>query len=81
MSGEGRADAGYPRIAGQPRAYLERQLEAYADGRRQSVVMAPLARSLTAAERRRLAEHFSSRTPAAAASSGSYSKRGETLAE
>ena len=79
MSGEGRIDAGYPRLAGQPHRYLERQLEAYADGRRKSAVMEPLARSLTAGERRRLAAHFSSRT-ADAAPGDSYSKRGETLA-
>ncbi len=65
MSGEGRPQAGYPRIAAQPAAYLERQLEAYADGRRSSVVMEPLARSLTAEERRQLAAHFASIDPEA----------------
>lgn len=80
MSGEGRPDAGYPRIAAQPEAYLVRQLEAYADGRRSSVVMEPLARSLTAEERRQLAAHFSSADPRTGAAHNTYSKRGETLA-
>jgi cytochrome c553 len=80
MGGEGRPDAGYPRLAGQPQRYLERQLEAYADGRRQSAVMAPLARSLRPDERRRLATHFASRDALAPRRAGSYSKRGETLA-
>jgi cytochrome c553 len=60
MNGEGRPESGYPRIAGQPPAYLERQLEAYADGRRQSVVMGPLAQRLTKEERASVAAHFSS---------------------
>lgn len=80
MSGEGRADAGYPRLAGQPEAYLVRQLEAYADGRRRSAVMEPLARSLTAEERKRLAAEFSGRTAAVVEKRQSYSVRGEVLA-
>jgi cytochrome c553 len=80
MSGEGRPEAGYPRLAAQPAAYLERQLEAYADGRRKSAVMEPLARSLSAEERRRLAREFSARTPVETAPVQSHSKRGETLA-
>jgi cytochrome c553 len=80
MSGEGRADAGYPRLAGQPQAYLVRQLEAYADGRRRSAVMEPLARSLTAEERQRLAAEFSGRTAPVVEKKQSYSVRGEVLA-
>ena len=60
MRGEGRPAGGYPRLAGQPQAYLQRQLEAYADGRRASPVMAPLARRLAPEERARLAMHFAS---------------------
>lgn len=58
IAGEGRAEAGYPRIAGQLQPYLERQLEAYADGRRKSIVMSPLAERLTPGERASLAAHF-----------------------
>jgi cytochrome c553 len=80
MSGEGRPEAGYPRLAAQPEAYLVRQLEAFASGQRKSAVMEPLARSLSVEERRRLAREFSQRTPAATASAKSYSQHGETLA-
>jgi len=55
MSGEGRAAGGYPAIAGQPQAYLERQLAAYADGRRDDRVMAPLAQRLAPDGRAELA--------------------------
>ena len=63
MSGEGRAAGGYPPLAGQPQAYLERQLAAYADGRRDDRVMAPLAKRLAPAERVGLAAHFASQKP------------------
>ena len=58
MAGEGRPEAGYPRLRGQPSAYLERQLEAYADGRRPNAIMTPIAQRLTAQERAALAAHF-----------------------
>jgi cytochrome c553 len=77
MSGEGRPEAGYPRLAGQPERYLVRQLEAYADGRRRSVVMEPLARALSAEERRRLAAEFSARTPFSEIQKDSFSIRGK----
>jgi len=81
MSGEGHGEAGYPRLAAQPEAYLVRQLEAFADGRRKSAVMEPLARSLTAEERRRLAREFAAKTPSrTATAAASHSRRGEALA-
>lgn len=79
MAGEGRPEGGYPPLAGQPPAYLERQLEAYADGRRQSVVMAPLARRFSARERSEMASHFS-RLKKPIGEKPSRSKRGEILA-
>jgi cytochrome c553 len=81
MNGEGRPEAGYPRLAGQLAPYLERQLEAYADGRRESIVMSPLARRLSAEERGRLAAHFSgAAAKPASAAPVTGSARGETLA-
>ena len=63
--GEGNATNGIPRIAGQPQTYLERQLAAYADGRRDNDVMAPIARQLTAEQRTALsAYHSQLRAPA-----------------
>lgn len=79
MAGEGRPEGGYPRIAGQPQAYLVRQLEAYADGRRQDRVMAPLARRLSDEERAALAAHFS-RMKSPAAQMPSSRGRGHVLA-
>lgn len=58
MAGEGRPRAGYPPIGGQPALYLERQLDAYADGRRESMFMTPIAQRLSAGERRQTARHY-----------------------
>jgi cytochrome c553 len=79
MGGEGRPAGGYPAIAGQPQAYLERQLEAYADGRRPDAVMSPLAQRLTAEERTRLAAHFSAQNQPAARAPA-QAERGRILA-
>lgn len=83
MAGEGRAEAGYPRIAGQPQAYLERQLEAYADGRRKSAVMGPLAKRLGREDRARVAAHFAGLVPGASQAGGARApanERGALLA-
>ena len=64
MAGEGRPEARAPRIAGQPERYLERQLEAFADGRRTSIVMGPLAQRLSARDRQAVAAHFASQAHA-----------------
>jgi cytochrome c553 len=79
MGGEGRAAGGYPPIAGQPEAYLLRQLEAYADGRRADAVMGPLSKRLSAEERGRLAAHFAAlQSPPSGRPSAS--ERGRVLA-
>ena len=63
--GEGNATNATPRIAGQPQAYLERQLAAYADGRRKSEAMTPIARQLTLEQRALLSAYYSGvRAPA-----------------
>ena len=56
--GEGDPAAGLPRLQGLPAAYQIRQLEAFADGTRQSAVMAPLARSLGAGERAEVSNYY-----------------------
>jgi thiosulfate dehydrogenase len=58
QSGEGNGASGIPRLQGLPAAYQMRQLEAFADGTRQSPVMAPLARSLSAHDRTQLADYY-----------------------
>jgi len=80
--GEGNASNGAPRIAGQPQAYLERQLAAYADGRRGNQVMTPIAKQLTAEQRSELSGYYAKlRAPAAKAKApASASARGRTLA-
>lgn len=44
--GEGNAAAGFPRLAGQPQAYLLRQLNSYANGHRDNPVMGPIAKAM-----------------------------------
>jgi cytochrome c553 len=81
--GEGNAQVGAPRIAGQPQPYLERQLAAYADGRRDHPVMAPIAKNVAPEKRSTLAAYYAGLSPPAAkgepASPGA-APRGRTLA-
>lgn len=58
-----------PRIGGQSEAYLAESLRAFAEGRRESGMMAVVAAGLTEAQRAALARHFASQ-PAAARGSG-----------
>ena len=56
---DGRGDgAGSPRLAGMDAGYLERQLQAYADGRRQHQQMGWIAARLAPAERRAVASYY-----------------------
>ena len=56
--GEGNSAGGFPRLAGQTGDYLAAQLRNYADGRRASPVMAPLAKALDAQKRADVAAFF-----------------------
>jgi cytochrome c553 len=56
--GEGNPAAGFPRLAGLPAAYLGGQLENFAAGKRQNPVMAPVAKQLSAAERKAVAAYY-----------------------
>jgi len=80
--GEGNATNGTPRIAGQPQAYLERQLAAYADGRRENEVMTPIARQLAPEQRAAFAAYYSGlRAPTGKpARAAAGNARGRTLA-
>jgi cytochrome c553 len=49
--GQGMDASDFPRLAGQPAPYLRRQLEAYADGRRDDPIMSTIARAMTPAQR------------------------------
>jgi len=65
--GEGNAAAGFPRLAGQPSFYLERQMSAFADGRRDNPVMSPIAKAMTAQQRLDSSAWYASVDPAKAA--------------
>ncbi len=57
--GMGMAAAGFPRIAGLPEAYLERQMRAYREGLRANPVMQPIAAALTEDETRIVLQYVS----------------------
>lgn len=58
QNGEGNAQAGFPRLAGLGRMYIERQLNSYADGTRQHPVMTPIAGNLSAQQRMQVAAFY-----------------------
>lgn len=60
MRGAGRAGKEAPRLAGQPRFYLQKQLEDFAAGTRKSDKMQPVARSLTPEQREALSAYYAS---------------------
>ncbi|MFO7553295.1 MAG: c-type cytochrome [Haliea sp.] len=66
-AGEGIAQAGFPRLAGLGTPYMQRQLDAFADGTRVSNVMMPIARALSVAERAEVSAYYAA-LPAAAVS-------------
>ena len=80
--GEGNAANGVPRIAGQPQTYLERQLAAYADGRRPNEVMSLIARGLAPEQRAAVSAYYSGlRAPAGKpARAAAPNDRGRALA-
>ena len=56
--GEGIAANGFPHLAGLPAPYIRAQLSAFADGRRENPVMAPIARMLSADEAQAVSLYF-----------------------
>lgn len=56
--GEGRPDAAYPRLAGLDARYLLRQLNDFAEDKRQSDTMHPIAKALAPGEREAVASYF-----------------------
>jgi cytochrome c553 len=52
--------AGYPRLAGLSADYLLRQLNDFADNNRENELMAPIAKSLSPAERKAVAAYYAS---------------------
>lgn len=58
--GVGRPEEGTPRLAGQARLYLRKQLDDFASGARRSERMTPVARALTAEQRGAVAAYYAS---------------------
>jgi cytochrome c553 len=58
--GTGKPEEGAPRLAGQPRLYLEKQLRDFVEGTRQSDKMTPVARALSAEQREAVAAYYGS---------------------
>lgn len=81
ISGQPR-DGQYPALAGLSAAYIEAQLHAFAEGRRHSAQMGPLAANLTEAQIKSLADYFarqpSERTEAPARDSA-LAERGQAV--
>lgn len=57
-AGEGLAQAGFPRLAALGAPYLQRQLDAFADGTRVNAVMMPIANALSAADREAVSAYY-----------------------
>ena len=85
-NGEGNAASNFPRIAGQPKSYLARQLMNYANGSRKNPVMEPIAKGLTPQQIDAIAAYYAAQSPPApraAAQDGKNAqalRRGEMLA-
>lgn len=83
-TGEGKAEGGIPRLAGQSQPYLLRALDEYAEGVRESDVMRPIAKALKQGQRDDVTAYYASlkesewtKPPDAAADT---LRRGEALA-
>lgn len=61
--GAGRGLGAFPKLAGQGRDYVLSALDAYAEGRRHSGIMEPIAAALDPAERRELADYYANLAP------------------
>ena len=57
-AGEGLAQAGFPRLAALGAPYLQRQLDAFADGTRVNAVMMPVAKALSVADRAAVSAYY-----------------------
>jgi cytochrome c553 len=81
VDGAGGGSGAFPRLAGQSQDYLLRALSDYAEGKRQSGIMQPIAAALAPADRVRLAAFYASSTaPAASQETQAAGDAGATLA-
>jgi cytochrome c553 len=84
VDGRGRGQGAFPRLAGQHSTYLYAALQAYAHGKRQSGIMAPVAAALGPDEMRELAFYYADQpasTPASPLHDTTLAiERGKTIA-
>ncbi len=66
--GAGQPEVGIPRLAGQLPSYIAKQLNYFADGRRQNLVMHPYAAALSAIEKQSFGDYFAKITAPASIS-------------
>lgn len=82
-TGEGAAQAGFPRLASLGAPYMRRQLDAFADGTRVSAVMMPVAKALSVADRAEVSAYYAAlpvpASPAAALPTATASAPAATL--
>lgn len=79
MDGAGQALAGYPRLAGLPERYIVKQLDAFADGSRESAIMERIAGSLSSDEKQQVASYYASLSYPEAAHDASRSPEPDVL--
>lgn len=78
--GEGMAASNFPRIAGQPHAYLARQLTSYANGNRANPVMTPIAKALTPEQIAAVSVYYAALEAPSMPAAAKFPKRGQILA-
>jgi len=69
-AGEGLAQAGFPRLSALGAPYLQRQLDAFADGTRVNAVMMPIAKALSVADRAAVSAYYAALPVPAASATG-----------
>lgn len=70
LQGQGMAASGFPRLAGQPPAYLVRQIESFTQDTRSHSLMSPIAKAMTIEQNIASAAYYASLEPNPAISAG-----------
>jgi cytochrome c553 len=84
LTGGSDASGAFPRLAGQPAAYLSRQLQDYKSGARANAIMSPIARALSPDDAADVSAYFASLDapfPPLAAPDPNLVEKGRELAE
>lgn len=85
VDGNGMAQSGFPRLAGLSSVYMEKQLHDFANAKRNSPIMAPIAKALSGAEIKAVADYFAKMaipaSPRKSINDNQLIQEGKTLAE